>query len=376
VRDRGEVFRLSNGTFHVCYGVNCADAVVDRESQLVCSKTGLVVGSEQHKESDPSWTGRSVGSANPDDSAGVPQGGWLRRRDQFAASVAAFRNASAISDDQVVCTNAPKGRTSQKRGAVCVDQEAPEKPKDRPLKREGFTRDAIEKLAQEAMGVVGALLIVDGRAGAGAPKPDARLQNPKFVSEVAMRRYVRGCASGSERFCLEGVHNVLIAANEFVRKQRAAAADAADAAARPRRGAAFSGQVRKAVSELIVTLWRAASATPHMNAGKKGTDSFRPFAAGILYSLKRGLHLKNGLCIVPAIEALSSHLPALRSSQSTPASRQLQSSSHRGICGFHRSISSLESVPDEEAEPARRLFSDAARQAAYLVELVRCADKN
>ena len=240
---------------------------------------------------------------------------------------------------------------------------------------EHTSAEVVEKLAQEAMGVVGALLIVDGHAGASGPKPDARLQSTKFVTEVALRRYIRSCASGADRFCLEGVHNVMIACNEFVRKQRSMAAEAADAAARPRRGAAFSGQVRKAISELIVTLWRAASATPHMHSGKKGADSFRPFAAGILYSLKRGLHLKNGLCIVPAIEALSSHLPALRSSQSTAASRQLQSSSHRGICGFHRSISSLESVTAEEAEPALRLFSDAARQAAYLVELVKCAER-
>ena len=34
---------------------------------------------------DPSWTGRSTGSANPDDTAGTPVGGWVKRRDMFKA---------------------------------------------------------------------------------------------------------------------------------------------------------------------------------------------------------------------------------------------------------------------------------------------------
>jgi hypothetical protein len=107
-----------------------------------------------------------------------------------------------------------------------------------------------------------------------------------------------------------------------------------------------------------------------MRDSKRSNDSFRPFAAGILYSFKRGLYLSDGTCVVPSLEALAQHLPALRSPQSTTQAKQLQSSSHRGICSFHKSISSMESLDEEEAVDVRRLFSEAATQAAFLRALV------
>jgi len=108
-----------------------------------------------------------------------------------------------------------------------------------------------------------------------------------------------------------------------------------------------------------------------MRDNKRGNDSFRPFAAGVLYSFKRGVYLNDGTCVVPALEALAVHLPALRSPQSTALAKQLQSSSHRGICSFlHRSIASMASLSDDETAEARHLFCDAAGQAAYLRAIV------
>ena len=85
--------------------------------------------------------------------------------------------------------------------------------------------------------------------------------------------------------------------------------------------------------------------TKHFMTSKKGSDSFRPFAAGILYSLKRGLYMADGTCVVPVLEELAVHLPALRSASSTPAAKQLQSSSHRGICSMQRALTSLSAMP-------------------------------
>ena len=128
------------------------------------------------------------------------------------------------------------------------------------------------------------------------------------------------------------------------------------------------------VARLIVHLWRAACLTPHMRDNKKGNDSFRPFAAGILYSFKRGLYLSDGTCVVPELASLAASLPALRSAQSTAAAKQLQSSSHRGICSFHRSISSVAQMPEGEAQEVQRLFASAAELAATLRELVANTD--
>jgi hypothetical protein len=117
-------------------------------------------------------------------------------------------------------------------------------------------------------------------------------------------------------------------------------------------------------------LWRASCLTKHFQSAKKGSDSFKPFAAGILYSLKRGLYLDDGTCVVPALEELAAHLPALRSASSTPAAKQLQSSSHRGICSIQRALTSISEMNREDALPARTLLRDAARQGAFLRELV------
>lgn len=413
---RATCIRLPDGDYHTCFGMGCEHIALDRERQWVCNVSGLVVGVEHSRDSDPGWTGRSTGSANPDDTAGTPVGGWVRRRDMFNASVSAFRSAASISDAEIVAPPSrradgrPVGeRVSVKRGALCVD-EAPSDAaggagggkRQRSARRETWSRDALDKLAAEAVQVINKLLIVETPlpppppASAAAPpapptprKADPRLQNLEFVRAVAVRKYARACAEGRQRLSLDVLHNVCAYANEFVRAQRRAAADEA-AALRPApsapsfsspvvgpkryRGAGFSGQVRNLIARLVVSLWRAACHTPHMREHKRGNDSFRPFTAGVLYSFKRGVYLNDGTCVVPALESLAVHLPALRSPHSTSAAKQLQSSSHRGICSFHRSISSMEDMGAEDAAPVRRLFSDAARQAAFLRSLVHQSD--
>jgi hypothetical protein len=304
----------------------------------------------------------------------------------FSASVSAYRSAASISDAEIVLPSMKKGWDDSrgksangpkpviKRGALCVDEapDAVQAKRPRSTRRETWTREALDKLRIEAGHVVAALMIVEVDTAPQPQKLDPRLQNIEFVRTVALRKYVKACKEGTQELNLDVLHNVCVYANEFVRTQRALAADAATSANRrnQRRGPGFSGQVRNLVANLIVSLWRASCATPHMRDGKRSNDSFRPFAAGILYSFKRGLYLNDGTCVVPALEALAQHLPALRSPQSTVQAKQLQSSSHRGICSFHKSISSMELLDEEEAIDVRRLFSEAATQAAFLRALV------
>lgn len=90
-----------------------------------------------------------------------------------------------------------------------------------------------------------------------------------------------------------------------------------------------------------------------------------------MYALKRGLYLKDGLCIVPVLEALAAHLPQLRSQYSSAAAKQLQSSSHRGLCSLHKAIASMEELGEaDDVSQMRSLFHDAAHCAAFLRELV------
>ena len=117
-------------------------------------------------------------------------------------------------------------------------------------------------------------------------------------------RYGRNCAASILcALTMDGIHDVCVQANEFVRQQRTLAAKMNDAAQevakggktkRTIRGDRISGQQKTSIAELIVSLWRAVTYTPYMKQGKKSNDSFRPFAAGVLYTFKRGLYLEDG----------------------------------------------------------------------------------
>lgn len=369
------------GDIHVCFGMNCKHVRLSHENQFICAISGGVVGIQHTGDSDPGWTGRSTGSANPDDSAGTPVGGWVKRRDMYAASVQAYRAANQISDAEIapIAAASSAATPAVKRGALCVDEcpeVLPATKRPRSSRKESWTREAIDKLAGEAVTVINKLFIANLGGPPEAPASDPRLQNLEFVKQMAIRRYVKRCADGESELNLEVLSNVIVHANEFVRTQRAAAAarltaTAARAASRHgRTTAVFSGQIRNQLSQLIVSLWRASCLTKHFMCAKKGSDSFRPFAAGILYSLKRGLYLPDGTCVVPVLAELSVHLPALRSASSTPAAKQLQSSSHRGICSIQKALASIAHMDPTEAIPARTLLRDASRQGAFLRELV------
>ena len=81
------------------------------------------------------------------------------------------------------------------------------------------------------------------------------------------------------------------------------------------------------------------------------------------------MYLADGTCVVPVLEELAAHLPALRSASSTKEAKQLQSSSHRGICSIQRALTSIAEMAPEEALPARTLLRDASRQGAFLREV-------
>lgn len=371
----------ADGDIHACFGQQCKHVRLNQDNHYVCSLSGQVVGVMHARESEPGWTGRSTGSSNPDDLAGLPMGGWVKRRDMYAASVSAYRNAHTISDAEIapLPPTVPATAPTIKRGALCVDEEPDVNAvpkKTRSSRKENWTREAIDKLAGEALSVIDKLFIAKLKPVKSEPAPDPRLQNLEFVKRLALRKYVKRCADGECVLNMDVLSNVIIHANEFVREQRAAAASRLDllalstAAKKQRTHAVFSGQIRNQLSQLIVSLWRASCLTKHFMSAKKGSDSFRPFAAGILYSLKRGLYLVDGTCVVPVLDELAAHLPALRSASSTPAAKQLQSSSHRGICSIQRALTSISQMTPGEAIPALTLLRDASRQGAFLREVV------
>ena len=352
--------------------------MVEPDRSVVCALTGRVVGVEHRRETDPSWTGRSTTSANPDDTAGTPIGGWSKRRDMMAASTRAWTLARAFGDADRAsvatgylgeATTSKASRSSSKRAARCVDvddDKAPTSARVTPPKASTCAAHGAlySKLTGEAMAVIASLFVVDSAAPAAV---DARLLNVDYVRQLALRRYVNACARGAQKLHLSAVHDVCVHANSFVAKKRREHAETE----KPRRlSAAHQGPVRSLLARLSASLWLAISQSPYMIGLRRGGDSYRPFVAGVLYSMKRGLYMDDGSCLIPELPALTAHLPALRAPQTTEIARQLHSQSHRGIASIHRSISSIKKMETEQSRPARELLSVTARQAALLRETV------
>jgi len=388
------VVRLPCGDFHVCGGTHgCKFATEDKESYLVCPYSGAIVGHTAVRSDDAEWTGKSGRSANPDDVGGLPIGGaWRARRDMFQASVQAHMNAKAFKDEENVMPvyvetdkerRTREERQSAKRGALCVDQEPDERVPKRHRTSKKHIRDSdslFQKLSEEASTVIERLLSTQRQANASASEktsvgdapvaqPDPRLQNIDFVTKVALRRYVNECKLKGETANLVAMHDVVVAAHQFVKEQREAAIERRKHEARCSHR--FTSEVKQAASRLIVGLWRASCLTVHMAQSKRGADSFRPFASGVLYGLKRGVRLPDGTTVVPELPELASHLPTLRSTDATSQAKQLHASSHRGLCSLHRSVASMSSVNREEIESALRAFADCSTLARELVAHVK-----
>lgn len=208
-------------------------------------------------------------------------------------------------------------------------------------------------------------------AGAASTLTDPRLENYDFVLNMALKRYVARCKDRKEHASMSGIHDVCIAANQFV-KQRRKEAKGRRAAIAPtsNRRIACNGKGIELCSQLIFALWVAMCHTPYFTEYQTG-DSFRPFAAGVMYALKRGLRLPNNLVLVPAIASLADCLPTLRSSTATPAAKQLQQASHRGLCAISRGISSIDSMSSDDQQVALKQLQIVSSLATRLSNFVR-----
>jgi hypothetical protein len=392
-RGKATFHALPDGDVHVCFGADCHCAVVTPANEIVCHITGEVVGVHHTFEHNASWTGRSVSSRDPDQTAGTPIGGWAKKRCMFAASASAYKYAHAVSDGDAAPPLPPSqprlracpGGAGSKRVALCVDDPSRDRvARAKAQRRVNLGVQTFQKLQHEASGVIDKLMLLESASAPPTPPVvlDPRLQSVEFVTQLALRKFVNLCAAGAEDFNMDTLQNVTIHVNRFVGEQRAlasaqmrAASAAAlaptpttttDATAVVRTG--LSGHTNSQLARLAATLWQAACSTPYWSATKKSHDSFRPFVAGVLYSLKRGIYLRSGECIVPVCSTLARRLPALRGPATTPTTKQMQSSSHRGICALQRALASMSDA--KECALAHQLFQNAATQAAFLRELV------
>lgn len=351
--DESIIVQLPNGFVHVCRGMMCPHLVQSAEVDrgYSCGLSGRMVCTSLEAAHDSSWTGRSCGSADPDMNSGAATGAsaWRNKRNAFAASAAAYASASTepVADVQAFDTKPGVELKIIKRGAPCIvdvnDEVVAAQKRTKALKRMDSlrSRDVQERLFADASNVVIKLFSVVSAsnrkpkrneatsiAPAASTMDDPRLENYNFVLQMGLRRYVARCKHNLEPITLSGIHDVAIAANAFA-KARQREASARNDATRTR-SVAVNGRTLELCAQLIFSLWQVLCSTPYFIEHQTG-DSFRPFASGVMYGLKRGIRLPSGLTVVPQLDALSSQLPELRSTTATTVARQLQASSHKGV---------------------------------------------
>ena len=295
------------------------------------------------------------------------------KRDSFADSARAYAKARQLteSDCNFQHTDATRyvrprrrkqpeeGDDSKKRGAPCVNltvdasEESLNAKKAKAAKRLNALgkADVQQRLSVEAAAVISKLFSTGAysrteREALLSEKLDPRLENFNFVFKVGLNRYAKRCRENSEGMCVSKVHDVAVASAKFVKQQRKKAAIRVDL----ERGRLLTTNNRlvELLSRLSVAVWNSVSLTDFFRQSH-GSDSFRPFVSGIMYGMKRGLTTRGGITVLPSIPVLSTQLPTLRSSAQDPVSRQLQASSHRGLCSLMRAISSYEVMSAEEA---------------------------
>lgn len=367
---------LANGDVHLCAGRYCLDVELNSDKHYVCRYTGIVTGRLAVREDFS--TGRNAGSSNPDDHCGEPVGGtWRPKKDQVALSHLAYQHADSLGakadeDNMYVAADGPKKAPggASKRGARCVDdQSTPELPPEakRQRQRQGArrvadSREEFAALCEEAQTTMNKLVNFEKRieakkVAAAVPRVDAGA-----LFDAAVRKYRKECAGNNETPTLDALHNIALRASQIAAEQHKKQAVVEGYSA-----LLLRARTRQSVATLAVLLWLASCATPYMkDSSKRGADSFRPFVAGVLYALKRGVSLKDGTVVLPHCDELADALPALRATAANSAAKAIHASSHRGLCTLHRSIASCD---DDEAA---RLYADAARKAEVLAEDVRC----
>ena len=413
-----QVIQLTDGTFHVCKGRACPHVTLTfnaTEKEYVCGLSGQIVAQTLETSNSLSWSGRSVGSSDPDAlNAGCLQGGWKTKRDAFAVSANAWSRANEIEIDDVEedssiyqAPSSSKDAKAVKRGAPCVTLVTESKLEiernQKSLKRVASLANqaTLDRLRKDASSVVSKLLslpIEENKpetlqkqrakeisenstpvAHEAASLDDPRLQNYDFVFLVGLRRYLAKCNQSRCLPCLDTVHNVAIAASNFTRARKRAAKRKRESTVDKHalKKLATNGQTIELCAALVCALWLAVSSTTPFKQSQLG-DSFRPFAAGVLYCFRNGVSMPDckdsgnteDFELIPKIDLIANQLPTLRTSSGNHTARQLQSASHKGVSAIHRALASVPELEISERREVMTKFKHAARIGFKLLEYV------
>lgn len=356
------VCRLPDGDIHVCddecpYAVQGCDHNGHSNGDWVCAHTGRIVMRSCEERTDMS-TGRSTWSADPDMQGGGPMGGkWRKKRDMKKESQSAYLAAKQFDDSEMPrAIEAPKAaRTGAKRGALCVDEAAPQDtgPKRiRVSKKDVASSSTRSLLIEEATSTFSKLFGKHGVVADKGPVVDARLLDFSLLFQAAVKKYLKETAAKGGRPSMDEVHNIALAVDKVIADEKRKLAESESSG----KLSVTSMRFRATAARLAVALWTGACGTSYLSQARRGADSFRPFCAGVYYAFKRGLALSDGTVLVPKIDEFTQALPSSKAIAADPTLKSLHASSHRGLCTIHRAIAAA-----GEAKAACSIFAESIR---------------
>ena len=352
------------GRDHICPGISCPFVELNGDSTFVCSVSGRCVG-QQHVSS-PFTAGIT---------RGIDENG-VRTGKQPAVRRASVRShASMIFASQMAMATArtmiEKNVEMQPLTSTCCDEAATlaEARHANPPKRtrlskaqgpKALTQEQIEELIRRAEAVLDELVRPakpdNASCAAKANGKQGGAEKPLLAPESALTSYVRRCRMDGVVPCYNDMHDIvlnLLHKNVVEGRRRSARTQAAERSGR------FSNVSRSAAG-LVVALWRCACKCPHMRNVKRASDGFRAYAAGVFFSMRRGITLRNGICLIPECSLIADALPAFRSEDRSSPTHAAHVAAHHGVSALHKCISSV-----AEAD-MRYVFADAIYAAEVL----------
>ena len=112
------------------------------------------------------------------------------------------------------------------------------------------------------------------------------------------------------------------------------------------------------VFKLVECLWKCVQYTPYIRNTKRRSEVFRPFAAGVIFAMRRGIQLDDGSYIVPKCQAIKESLDSISLVQRGTERHAIHLLAHRGVNVLQRCILSIES-----SEALATIFADAIQIA-------------
>lgn len=210
-------------------------------------------------------------------------------------------------------------------------------------------------------------LLVGSRKKQAATTPlDAKVNSKLLDSDAlyisAVRKYVRAQLAANRQPALDDLHNISLAVEKVVAAEKAKLETVVSSAGQD---LLQNHRFQMLSHALLYELWVACCRTPTMRECHVGHETVKTFVAGAMYAFKRGLALRSGVVLVPAVAEFETALPRSRADAKHSQTKALHASSHRGMQAIHRCLAS------DTPERIGSIFRSASKAAEALHQYVK-----